>query len=133
MATWQEVDSGGMEMSADRWSNCPICELAHKNALASIREEHKRKIALAYRQIGLEHFEKFKARLKKEEESFIMKYHEKHEESLREDFGFGIDEDGLFYVNYSAVCQVCEASWEFSKENVERTSELKATRHKVEK
>lgn len=88
-------------MSADRWRECPRCrKLAETN-----KESRRARLAKKYGKIDAAEFVRLTAEIEKPV---------KLEESLCEDYGVGLSEDGTeFGVSYSAVCQACDFKFQF--------------------
>lgn len=92
-------------MSANRWSQCPTCIKGHHEVVAE-------KLAAtrdSYGKIGAADYEA----LVKEHEAAARKT---LPESLREDWELGVEEDGRFYIGYTASCQDCGYRFNFQHE-----------------
>ncbi len=93
-------------MSADNWAICPVCKKnndeANTNRIADAEAKYGKVSSFQYRESA-----------KEAERSIVL------EESLREDFGIGINEDGEFYVTYRGHCEVCGLDFKYNHaENV---------------
>lgn len=92
-------------MSADNWGICPKCK---KNQDA-VMDRNIEKVVEAYGKIPEEAYLTMKIEL------LAVK---KTEDTLRENYELGVNEDGKFIVNYRASCSVChfKFSYRFSKD-----------------
>lgn len=79
-------------MSADRWSQCPIC---------APPEMTKDGIDNMYEVLPLET--------------------KKREYTIREHFEFYLNSDGILSVSYFGKCENCGAEWDFSKTGIKHT------------
>ena len=86
-------------MSADNWAICPQCKINAENEL----EKFSKKLKNSYGKISAEDYEL----LRSEEPSG-----EVEEQTLREDFSIGVDEDGFFFLNYSGHCTKCQFKYQ---------------------
>ena len=95
-------------MSASNWRACPQC-LARMEARA---REKRVWLNDQYGKVDRETWEKKKAELEELRELLIQN---RMEQTLREDYGFGFDVDGEFYVVYSASCQApgCDFHYQY--------------------
>lgn len=92
-------------MSANNWSVCPRCaavSLKH-------REAKLQRIADAYGKVGLTKFVSMQSEAAENPA-------EKLDETMREDWELGLDEQGNFYVSYRAHCQQCGFDYRFKHE-----------------
>ncbi len=82
-------------MSADNWAICPICKKENdKINAARIMEVGKK-----YGVVPAAEYVKLAKEIIKPIEI---------ENSMREDYDIGTDDDGVFEVSYSCFCTVCE-------------------------
>ena len=99
-------------MSADCWRICPQCKGNHKAEC-----EHKDKVvAEAYGKVPVEEW----LRMQREETGDSVS---PPAETLREDYEIFIGEEGLFYVSYTASCEVCGFEHSFNNEEQLKVSE----------
>ena len=89
-------------MSADCWRICPQCKIRHKRE----REGKDRAVMEAYGKVSGPEW----LRMQKEEDGDSVP---DLAETLREDYEMVIREDGLFYISYSAGCEICGFSHSF--------------------
>jgi hypothetical protein len=87
-------------VSADNWTICPACKAKAEADRASKTE----KAAKAYGKVSAEEFHKF---------NDAAREPIKLQETMREDYELGTDEDGQFEVSYHASCQVCTFKFAF--------------------
>ncbi len=81
-------------MSADNWAICPKCKkIQEKKA-----DENIKMVAAAYGKVPEDEYLKMKKELLNPP---------KQEDSLREDYELGIDDEGTFSISYSAYCSEC--------------------------
>jgi hypothetical protein len=81
-------------MSADNWTQCPVClAVAAKKYAAA-----KCKLNEDYGKVPADAFIKRQHALKDPPQT---------EDTLREDYEFGVCENGEFYVSYSCSCKQC--------------------------
>lgn len=90
-------------MSADAWRICPQCLVEDQKK----RIEAMETMEESYGKVSPEEWLKMKADLEKRSHL---------EETLREDYGIGTDEEGHFYVSYEARCEVCGFQHSFKHE-----------------
>jgi ribosome-binding protein aMBF1 (putative translation factor) len=93
-------------MSANNWRVCPKCKATRGAELAAESEE----LAKQYGKIKLAEFNRLTNELHD-------KYKDDLEESLREDYGLRITEDGTFYVSYRGHCGTCGFTHTFKHED----------------
>jgi len=92
-------------MSADNWAECPLCKSKRAKALKKLEDK--------YGKVSQEEYERLKEFLDNEHND------EQFEDTpLREDYEVGVSDNGLGYVHYSGVCQLCGAAWEFNKTDI---------------
>lgn len=90
-------------MSATDWQLCPRCyAMAEKNHAQRIKDA-----TASYGKIEIKEWMKENSEAQKPIE---------HKETLREDYEMFIGEDGLFYVSYSAGCDICGFEHRFKHE-----------------
>ena len=87
-------------MSAENWAICPVCKAKNDKANA-------KRILDAEKKYGKIPSEDYIA-LAKEVSTPI-----EIEETLREDYGIGVDEVGVFYVDYECRCEKCGSRYTF--------------------
>jgi len=87
-------------MSADNWTKCPKCTL---DGLKKKQQE----IASVAESYGKIHPSEYEKRLIKSREPIDNR------ETLRENYGFHLDIDGLFSVSYLGRCEKCGFKHEF--------------------
>ena len=85
-------------MSADNWTACPKCDLAHARKVA---DEEKR-VADLYGTVPVDEFDAARHAL-------AAMRAEKREWTFREDYEFYGAEDGLVVWSYKGRCNVCGA------------------------
>ncbi|MGP8322459.1 MAG: hypothetical protein ACT6FG_00460 [Methanosarcinaceae archaeon] len=90
-------------MSADNWSQCPICH--------NLPEKYRNGIEHMYGVLPLDEF----LALKEECERLKKEY------TVREDYEFDLGSDGTLSVSYFGKCQTCGAEWEFTKTGIKHT------------
>jgi len=88
-------------MSADNWRICPKC-LENVSTGRSVAIE---KAKASYGTVPLEDFQKAMDKAKA--------LPQEPDDTLREDYELGVDEDGVFFVNYSCSCHYCGFSFKF--------------------
>jgi hypothetical protein len=90
-------------MSANNWAICicPECERRAKLAQARALE----KANAAYGKVPPEKYMELVAKAKERQPAV---------ETLREDYGLGIDSDGTFYVSYRAYCEQCKFEFNYN-------------------
>ena len=98
-------------MSADNWSECPICKNKKKKDVEKLQK--------AYGNISMEKFQEMVEELDNQEAD------EYDGTPLREDYEVGVSDDGLAYIIYSGICQNCGASWQFDKRGIKNKEEMK--------
>ena len=96
-------------MSASEWRTCPFCE----------KEKERLKGVLTVR----DYEEKMK--------DFLHPVYET-EETIRIDYDFGFDDDGIFSFYYGGECAVCGAEWVFRIKDSEPTTKSKFVQTKEE-
>jgi hypothetical protein len=100
-------------MSADNWTECPVCQKA-----AEVRKEREKKEAEeAYGKVGRSVY----AKLVEQAEKPI-----KLEDTMREDYEHGVlrgdrfhkkrDKECVFYIHYSCECKTCGFSFKYDHE-----------------
>lgn len=94
-------------MSADNWTECPICNYKRKNAFKILESK--------YGKIPQVEYEELKKEL---EEDFTDIDSEYKGEPVREDYETGLDSKGLLLISYRGECERCGALWEFDKRNI---------------
>lgn len=90
-------------MSADNWAVCPKC----RKRLEDERDAAKEEARAAYGKVPAE---EWRALVAKAEEKVEF------EEHLREDFGIGTTEAGVFYIVYRCICNTCGFTHTFKHE-----------------
>ena len=66
-------------------------------------------------------FEELKSKLKNEEKKLEAQLlNEDDTYTVQEYFQLGLTDDGTFFVNYGAVCQVCKSQWVFEEEGIKK-------------
>jgi hypothetical protein len=95
----------GATMSADNWRDCPKC-LAKAKADKVKREEAAEQ---AYGKVPKEEYLALLAEAGKPVEV---------EDTMREDYELGIDQNGKFYVIYRADCQDCPFVFTYRHEEI---------------
>ena len=91
-------------MSADNWTICPRCKKTHE----AERDARIIEAAEKYGKVSADEWVKLNDLASKEEPL---------EESLREDYGIGIDSDGHFEVSYRCSCKCgFRFAYKFSQE-----------------
>jgi len=88
-------------MSADNWTICPKC---NKSSL-QLEKKEREKIKNSYGKISAEEYLE------------LVRQHKlpkKIEDTLREDYEIGIDENGGFSIHYSCYCEECRFKFEFN-------------------
>ena len=89
-------------MSADNWAICPKCaEKADASQQARILGAAEK-----YGKIPADEYVKLSKEVSKVEEL---------EATLREDYGFSIDNNGKFHATYRAECSVCDFHFAFKE------------------
>lgn len=100
-------------MSADNWAVCPQCKLRGQYEVC----EKDASVAESYGKIPAEEYMQAlrdAAEFRKDLDTKL--------DTLREDYGIGITEDGEFYVSYRGCCDKCGLLHEFkSKEKLTLT------------
>ena len=91
-------------MSADNWCICPVCKQKTDKA-------NEDRLLLAAEQYGKIPAKQYIAVAKA---AAIPKT---IEETFREDFDIGIDDEGTFSVSYRGACQDCNAEFTYRFEN----------------
>jgi hypothetical protein len=86
-------------MSADNWTICPQCKLIAEKK----HEKNLQEVTEMYGKIPIDEFL---------DRTIIVN---KLDSSLREDYELGIDEDGEFYVYFSASCEECGFKFSFKE------------------
>ena len=81
-------------MSASNWSVCPRCEATFNAERAAAIV----KVAESYGKVSVEEYEKLRAAASWERPAIL---------GLREDYELGINQHGVFYVNYGGECVEC--------------------------
>jgi hypothetical protein len=94
----------GVTVSANNWSVCPKCKAKAEAEHAALCEE----AAAAYGKVPAD---KYRSMLKAASEKPSL------QETMREDYELGVDEDGKFSVGYRALCEEC--GFEFSYKHTE--------------
>lgn len=92
-------------MSADNWAFCPQCKLRDAVKAIGMMED----AAKSYGQVSPDEYLK----LLKAAQEFAG---ESPIETLREDYGIGITEDGAFFVSYCGRCDQCGLKYEYKYE-----------------
>ena len=90
-------------MSADNWAVCPVCWDEEVRRVEFLRAT----AADAYGKVPVEEFDRLRTEAEKELDSTPFA-------TLREDYEVGIFTDGEFYVSYSASCEKCGLTHNFS-------------------
>lgn len=92
-------------MSADNWAICPQCANKHARDL----EEEETRTAASYGKVSPDEFLAATTRDRERRAAEL-------EETLREDFSIGINNDTLeFHVSYRSVCATCGFAYEFQE------------------
>ena len=91
-------------MSADRWTTCPRCL---KEAIADYRQRES-ELREKYGVVPIDEYVLCQKQLGECPTSTSLK------NTLREDWEIGTDEDGEFYVRYTANCQTCSFRYEYT-------------------
>ena len=92
-------------MSADNWDICPRCKVAVDKAAT-----HKRLAASrAYGKVAVDEWMTLQAEASKPSEL---------EQTLREYYEIGVDQNGEFYVSYRAACKPC--GFQFTYKHTEK-------------
>lgn len=89
-------------MSADNWRQCPRCLANHKEQIAAELQEANQ----AYGKVPAD---EYRAKLDKAKANSEVEL----EDTLREDYQIGVDEDGQFAVGYRASCEQCNFVFRF--------------------
>jgi hypothetical protein len=92
----------GDKMSADNWMKCPQC-------LRDIGNAKSAEIRSAEQSYGKIPYTEFLALTKKSQMSIEL------DETLREDWEIGMNEDGTFFVDYSCRCTKCGFNYNFKQ------------------
>lgn len=104
-------------MSADNWGRCPKC-------LAKLVEDREKAVAAAKAKYGKVPEDEYMAAITK-----ANAIPEKlKEETLREDYEIGTDEDGEFSVSYHCSCRVCNFDFRFAEKRDALTAQGKAVK-----
>jgi hypothetical protein len=90
-------------MSADNYCICPRC----KRDAATAKREAKSRAAAAYGKVSQTEYAALLAMAAQEDTI---------DESLREDWDLGMEENGSLYVSYSCSCNTCGFAHEFKHE-----------------
>lgn len=91
-------------MSADNWGTCPRCM---KKFEARV-EEQTDAMRAAYGTVPADEY------LRMQRDLVALTQTERpDDDTLREDYGIGIDSDGEFFVRYSASCENCGLTYSF--------------------
>lgn len=93
-------------MSADNWSICPRCKAQNERAYAQAQE----RLASAYGEVSETDYLAIKA--------VVEAGLPAPDDTLREDYGIGTDELGVFRAYYRARCTVCSFKHEFEHQEV---------------
>lgn len=88
-------------MSADNWTTCPKCKIKHEEQLAA----DQRRVSSSYGRVPAEKYVEAVRKLENPKQL---------EQTLREDYSQGIDENGEYSCSYGASCQECGFSFSFS-------------------
>jgi hypothetical protein len=88
-------------MSADNWRICPKCKIKHEENIAA----NQRRVSESYGKIPSD---KYMDAVREIQNPKPL------EQTLREDYEQGIDEDGEYSCLYRAGCTVCNFSFTFS-------------------
>ena len=108
-------------MSADRWSKCPFCVKKKEKEIQSLKDKNIKIIGQKYGSVSIEQFEELKSKLKNEEKKLEAQLlNEDDTYTVQEYFQLGLTDDGTFFVNYGAVCQVCKSQWVFEEEGIKK-------------
>lgn len=99
-------------MSADNWGVCPQC----KKITDKKNKQRILNVGKQYGKVSPEEFIKLSA-----EASQPIKV----EETLREDYEIGVDDEGMFTVSYVCSCEVCGFKYEFKKDHSTLTPSAK--------
>jgi hypothetical protein len=100
-------------MGADNWRVCPVCANRHESKVA----DAKIKIVESYGKVDRIEYEQLKVDLQ------VLKENTP-DETLREDYEVGIDDNNQFYLLYTGRCTTCE--WAFiHKVNVDLINNIK--------
>ena len=91
-------------MSADNWAICPQC----KASKLAVRDENKRKAEESYGKVDAAEY------LRLLQVSSIAV---KVEETMREDYEIGVDDEGVFHIGYYASCN-CGFKFEYKHTEV---------------
>jgi len=92
-------------MSADRWSKCPKCIRLHNEDV----EADSIALVAAYGTVDADEFLRMKAALDNKIGNGISR------DMLREDYELWMDDNGVFSVNYKAICGTCGFKYEYDK------------------
>lgn len=99
-------------MTADNWTICPQCKKDKQKAYSKAID----KLAKSYGKIPMGEYEKMKLCIPSPELTGD------ENETLREDWEIGVDEEGLFFLSYSCSCNKCGFSY---KEETDKQLKLK--------
>lgn len=94
-------------MSADRWKKCPVCAVNKEKDVLKLRSQ----VNHEYGKLSQEHW----LELKKEVDEFAST---PLEETLREDFEIGLNEDGWLDIYYTCSCHICGTTRKYEKKEI---------------
>lgn len=97
-------------MSADNWSICPKCRKQKK-------AEADKQMTAAKASYGKVSADEYERKMKAARELIDLDL----EDTLREDWELGIDDDGEVSINYRASCEVCDFEYTFKHEEKLKT------------
>lgn len=90
-------------MSADRWSVCPKCRVRQVAKRAATLKAAEKAVQEGYGKTSIDVFKQLVHTLEMEKSASP-----EGEETFREDYDIGTDENGLFTVDYLGQCQECK-------------------------
>lgn len=92
-------------MSADNWDACPMCRAKAIEAKANMMAEAQ----ATYGNVSAETYEATMALARAMPDDV-------DEETLREDYSLGINDDATFQISYNAACNRCNYKFRFKHE-----------------
>jgi len=101
-------------MSADRWSECPICIRNHKKKITEKILLLEKELNQNYGNVPKEKFYALQEKTKQKIQNLLNK---QLEDSLMEYFTIGVSNQGLAYADYSGQCTVCKTQWSFKTDS----------------
>jgi hypothetical protein len=90
-------------MSADNWTTCPECSAKEK----AKREAAAKRASEAYGKVSIE---------KHRELCEAAQQQKPLDSTLREDYELGVDDDGVFRIDYHCSCNKCGFVWTCKRE-----------------